>query len=733
VIARLLGRLNRLQRQRGFKIAASIAVIILIVGVFIAASIAANAPETPVRLLEFRTRQTAHATDPLAPRVSMASAAVNSVLTQLSSPDGVLAVGIGFVAFGVVSLAVIWLGLALTYLAVLTIAMVVAWPLASIDATAGLGRLILGIVPLALAFLTLLELMRVALSASNPVAAIARNVLNEAVRMKISVVFIVMLLLLLAVVPGALNEDQPLRYRVQQWLQYGIGFSYAVMALLTAFLSVGTVVFEQRDRIVWQTATKPVRAWQYVCGKWVGVMCLNLVLLVVSACGVYLFTEYLRHKPANGESAYMVDLRGNSTRGDLYSASLDRRLLETQVLVARIGSKPQPFALTEFNLQFRVDEQLKQITDPTPEDRRRLEQEIRADWDAMITEFVDAAIADRSELGMEERRTVSPRLRARIEKEIIDRLELEARSIDPGSQQSLLFDATSALKHWHRFRDRAAAQFDAEVDARLATAEWRDRPRDEVINALVEEKLAAGTLPTVPELTLRYRLQAGSNDPSKIYRVYFLINGAAFPDRGDGQPAPTEVTLDTAASSTFPAGYLGESPRLVLTIASDPSNDRTITIPPDGLEILHTVGGYEINFVRVVATLWIKLGFIAAVGIAAATFLSFPVSSLMTLGVLFMAESAVFLSESLEWFATKDRDGSIKIMSVVAKAISWPIAKAFHMFADLQPTAALVDGRLLAWSTLAAATGIIGLWTIIALSIGIAIYRRRELALYSGQ
>jgi hypothetical protein len=706
---------------------------VIVFGVFAVAWVSANAPETPTRLLEFRARQTAHATDPMAPRVSMAASAANSVLTQLSSPGGTLAVAIGFTAVFVLSIAVIWLGLALTYLSVLVIGLAVAIPLASIGPTAGLGRLILGIVPLALAFLTLLEVMRVSLGASNPVAAIARNVLNEAVRMKISVVFIVLLLLLLAVVPGALNEDQPLRYRVQQWLQYGIGFSYAVLALLTAFLSVGTVVFEQRDRIVWQTATKPVRAWQYVLGKWTGVMCLNAVLLIVAASGVYLFTEYLRHQPANGESAYRVDLRGNSTRGNMYAASLDRRILETQVLVARVGAKPQPFALTEFNLQFRVDERMKQITDPTPEDRRRLEQEIRADWDAMITEFVDAAIENRTELGMDERRTTSPRLRARLEKEIIDRLELEARSIDPNSTQSFLFDVTSAVRHWHRFRDRSVASLEAEVDARMATSEWRDRPREEVLGALVDEKLAAGTLPGVPELTLRYKLQAGSNDPSKIYRIGVLINGRPFPDRGDGQIEPIEATLDTAASTTFPAGYLGDTGRLILTIASDPENARTITIPPDGLEILHTVGGYETNFLRVIAALWIKLGFIAAVGIASATFLSFPVSSLMTLGILFMAESAVFLSDSLDWFATKDRDGSIKVMNVVAKAISWPIAKGFHLFADLQPTAALVDGRLLAWSTMAAAAGFIGLWTIVALVAGIAIYRRRELALYSGQ
>ena len=111
--------------------------------------------------------------------------------------------------------------------------------------------------------------------------------------MKISVVFIVILLVLMALIPNSLTEDQPLRFRVQQWLSYGLGFSYAVLALLTLFLSVATVAFEQRDKIIWQTATKPVASWQYVLGKWSGVMVLNLVLLSVSAGGVYIFTEFL--------------------------------------------------------------------------------------------------------------------------------------------------------------------------------------------------------------------------------------------------------------------------------------------------------------------------------------------------------------------------------------------------------------------------------------------------------
>jgi len=81
VIAPILGRLDRLQRNRGFKIGASIAVVIVVTGLFIAAFVAAREPDAPARMVEFRARQTAHATNPLAPQVTMAATAVNSVLT----------------------------------------------------------------------------------------------------------------------------------------------------------------------------------------------------------------------------------------------------------------------------------------------------------------------------------------------------------------------------------------------------------------------------------------------------------------------------------------------------------------------------------------------------------------------------------------------------------------------------------------------------------------------------
>ncbi|XOV75051.1 MAG: ABC transporter permease [Phycisphaerales bacterium] len=208
--------------------------------------------------------------------------------------------------------------------------------------------------------------------------------------MKISLVFIVILLILLAFIPSVLNEEQPLRYRVQQWMQYGAGFGYMILALMTVFFCAASVAFEQRDKIIWQTATKPVPAWAYIGGKWVGVMILNAILLLVVSGGVFLFTKYLELQPAQGEVAYhrVVDqsveggIRNTSIMEDgRDSRTLDRRLLEDQVLVARVGREPLLEVIDDERLEQAVERRLAQMksNDPSVEINEDLRSALRQD------------------------------------------------------------------------------------------------------------------------------------------------------------------------------------------------------------------------------------------------------------------------------------------------------------------------------------------------------------------
>jgi hypothetical protein len=238
--------------------------------------------------------------------------------------------------------------------------------------------------------------------------------------MKISGVFIVLVVLLLAALPLLLDDKQALRYRVQNFLQYGTGLSYTIIAVLCVLFSVYSVAMEQRSKVIWQTMTKPVAAWQYVLGKWLGVVSLAAVLLGVTGGAVFLFTEYLRSQPANGElSAYR-------SADESIPITSDREILETQVLTARMGVTFTPLKLDPAAVEQSIEARIKQ------------EKLTRPD-------FGDTA-ADR----------------AFVREDLMKAVNLEQRTIEPGTDKQYVFEGLAAprdrgLPIMFRFRPEAGS------------------------------------------------------------------------------------------------------------------------------------------------------------------------------------------------------------------------------------------------------------------------------------
>ncbi len=638
MIRSLLAAANLLQKTKRFRVVATI-VVALAAGVTYSVWFADAVGEG---------RAAARAFEALG-RPSAEDAAANApVLTadllraQLSSANAWVAVGVATGAATLVSIIVIWLGLALTYLALGAVAGAIGFLMYSFESTRPIGQVLLGAIALTGSFTVILQAARAALGGRTPILAIARNVVDEAVRMKVSLLFILALVALLAAMPRLLDADQPLRYRVQSFLQYTSALTFWMLALLTLFFSVATVAFEQRDRLVWQTMVKPVTPLAYLAGKWLGVMTLNLALLGVASTGVFLFVEVLRNQPARGEAAPFLMEDGKP------GVTPDRRLLETQVLAARTGAT---FEEPEVDLDRAA--RLAQ---------NRLEDALQRDFSL---------------------RDSPPRQREflrEVQNEIIKEAKEQYRSVPPGGQRTYVFSG-------------------------LRGAVTLDRP-----------------------LTVRYRIDSGGNDPSELYRVTFLTPAGAIAQQ---TPLGISTTFDLSPRVIDENGDVS-----IIVINGDPqigvTNPFSFRFPPDGFELLYTAGTYEANFLRITATQWIKLGLIAAVGIAAATFLSFPVACLLALLVLFAAESSSFLLESLEEFPIFSDTGELDWVALFMNLVARPIASVFKVYSELRPTAKLVDGRLIGWTELAGGVAVIGAWSAGVLAAGWAIFRKRELAIYSG-
>lgn len=687
-----LAGLNRAQQTTVFKSIASALVALLVIAAVVAYTVRVNAPVEPGGTAESsqvdpnaEAPSEVEAPEAITPSAQhTARRALDDILAAKSDPTGfaIVAVSIGGVAIGA-----IWLGLGLTYLFLLLLSGLILYPLVMLKPTQAIGLAGLGLVGLVMSFTVLLQGLRVLLSGPGPVFAVAKNVLAEAVRMKISLVFIVMVMLLLAALPGMLNADQPLRYRVQAFMSFGTGLSFWVIAVLTILFSAATLSSEQRQRIIWQTMTKPVSAWSYVLGKWLGVVSLNAVLLVVCASGIFGFVEYLRGQPAVGESTAYVAAGTNSG-----AVAPDRLALEEQILTARVVLQVDPaMSIDDPNFQAGVDEYIKQQRLASPE-------------------FA-----------------VDPKQRQEIEDSLFKSYANEFKSVAPGRTKRYTFSGLGRARDLNLplvFRHRVNVGGNA-PDKR------------------VEVAFAYGPLPPIPET-----LGAGVYQTVQITPCVILQDGAVFrvADRGFDRirKLVEDGTLTGAVATT--ADIVEQDGTLFLEVLNGQlamdrntnqmmlvGNDSSIVFPPDGMEMSYQAGGYRGNFLRGITLLWVKLAFIAMLTITASTFLSFPVSCMVSFGSFLAAEGSSYLLKSVEVFGWDDDGGVVKIFKMTAAAITAAVGKLFSVYDQLNPIDSIINGKLITWNDTLISVVSLGAVTLALFLVASFIFSKRELAIYSGK
>lgn len=119
------------------------------------------------------------------------------------------------------------------------------------------------------------------------VLAIASNTLKQAVRMKLALVFSLLLLILLPVMAFGVTGDGTLKGRLQTFVSYGISLVSLLLSLLTIFAAIHTTTSDITQRQVYTVLTKPIRRWEFLLGKFLGILTLNSVLLVLFGGIIY--------------------------------------------------------------------------------------------------------------------------------------------------------------------------------------------------------------------------------------------------------------------------------------------------------------------------------------------------------------------------------------------------------------------------------------------------------------
>ena len=197
---------------------------------------------------------------------------------------------------------------------------------------------------LAAAFVLGVMLIRWVLSPGFRVTAVARTLVDEALRMKIALIFIVALVLLLPILPLTTDVESMLKYRLQTFLAWSVMVTSVLLGLMTVFLAVGTITNEVHYRQIFVTLTKPLARWQYLLGKWLGIVLLDALLVVVCGAGIYVFTQVLAQQPAR--------------------SAQDRQTVRDEILVARRSLSPEPGQAT--NLQEQFEQRLRNLRQQSP-------------------------------------------------------------------------------------------------------------------------------------------------------------------------------------------------------------------------------------------------------------------------------------------------------------------------------------------------------------------------------
>lgn len=439
------------------------------------------------------------------------------------------------------------------------------------------------VVAIAVAFLAGLILLRAILSGSGW-AAVARTVVDEAIRMRAALVLLIVLVLSLPLLPLLLDAGERLEYRVQFLLTWALGSTTLLLGLLNVFLGCGSLSGDIDSNRIHMTLTKPLGRPEYLFGKWAGLLAVNALLVVVAGIGIYSFTRLLALSEA-------------TSQGDRYA-------VDEQVLTARQSVRPTHPSGDAYAREVEkvIDELEKDLPDAFKKDRQGTRQTIREQY----------------------------------------------------------------FRKWHTITP--------------------DKVSEYVFSGLTHAKR------TSPIVHLRIRPYGeGSGYDRADVSFALWVNGRPFPYR-DGTHLPYTLAGQTTHTIDIPTEAIDDKGVLRLTIENKnlllPGATKPTTIglvPGKGLEVLEPVGSFGQNYLKCLFMVWLKLAMVAAVAVASATFLGFPMAVLLSLMIFLSAFGSGFVGDSLELYTgMDDANATVKDMAelryssftdFVAKGEYWEAVK----------------------------------------------------------
>ena len=236
-------------------------------------------------------------------------------------------------------------------------------------------------------------------------------------------------------------------------------------------------------------------------------------------------------------------------------------------------------------------------------------------------------------------------------------------------------------------------------------------------------------------LQLRVKFNAAQKSASGTYAALWQVG---VPDKTKyWRSEPMSLAPDTFHEFVIPPDLFDKNGLLTITFVNP--NATALLFPlDDGMEVLYPEGGFALNFARGLGIIFCWMALLAALGLMAASFLSFPVATFFALALLLVAVSSGTLAESVQSgsVAAGNEEKGIAGHSV-ADVVLIPAFKGVLAVVSLvknySPIDALSSGRSITWGELGSAFAQIVLLVggVFAVA-GITFFNRRELATAQG-
>ncbi len=445
--------------------------------------------------------------------------------------------------------------------------------------------------------------------------AVAANTIKQSLRLKIAAAFIILLLILLPLMSVSMSGDGTLKGRLQTFVSYGLSLTGILLCLLTVIVSVYSITSDLKQRQIYTIITKPIRRSQFLLGKLLGVILLDIALLFLFSVIIFSIT-------------ILMPRFYDTTEAELAAVN-------NEFYTARNSLTPP-----DLDVSKEVDEIYRKL-----KENGQLPENMS--YNEIMTQLSSVK-------------------------------KLQSRAVAPGYMLPLEFTGIKGLDPneslFIRFKyDVAVTPADSQIIGRWVVGDYQ---------------------------YIRYGQQ--SNTP--IYDAVY------------------KHSIRTFHEIEVPMNVVPATGRLCVAFINHPSNNTTVIFPlEDGLEVLYKADTFSGNFVRAVLLILFRLIFLACLGILAVSFLSFPVAILFCLVIFFTATFSNFVIESFNFLGQN-------LSSVYSYTVK-PIIQLLPEFDKFNPAKFLVPARLLSWTLVAKAAGLmVCIKSLLMLLIALLIFSFKEIA-----